>query len=168
MDREGRGRGALDAPSRWDNTWYKGHDACLVKREPSLNQYRFYSEIPFAFSVLFFCVVTRMTITKRGSPHHHPCTCYWYEADSGVMSLESEKGYSATEEGGREGGRGVGLYLFLFIVSTAPSRVLLLQSHYIYEGPLPSKWRPCSSWKINSGEYQLKKEEEDQCNNSVL
>jgi len=59
--------------------------------------------------------------------------------------------------GGREG-----LYLFLFIVSTTPSRALLHQSHDIYEGPLPSKWRPCSSWKINSGEYQQIKEEEEE------
>ncbi|KAJ6912724.1 hypothetical protein NC651_015230 [Populus alba x Populus x berolinensis] len=64
------------------------------------------------------------------------------------MSLESEKGCSAMEEE-------EGLYLFLFIVSTTPSRVLLLQSHYIHEGP-------CSSWKINSGEYQQIKQQQQQ------
>jgi hypothetical protein len=28
----------FDASKRWDKKWYKAHDACLLKREPNLNQ----------------------------------------------------------------------------------------------------------------------------------
>ena len=90
----------LDAPSweqraeRWDKLWNKAHDACLVKREPNLNQYRFYREIPFAFSDPFFCGHMDDTYLKWLPHTHHPPHAIgrrWGVVGSGVMSLESEK-----------------------------------------------------------------------------
>ena len=87
-----RQRRWFGAAERWDKKWYKAHDACLLKGEPNLNQYRYYSEIPYALFSAFGCWGHMHDNHPNHSLtpiiHAHAIGRRW---GSGVMSSESEK-----------------------------------------------------------------------------
>lgn len=72
------------AQKRWDNPWYKGHDACLVKRDPNLkfsinrdSTVKYHLLFQSFFSLSKGQTHTDDNHTKVVCPHHHSCTCHW-------------------------------------------------------------------------------------------